>query len=98
MPKFDFILRGHEHSVKALGLNDLASSNQKYYMMSAGALYKHPKHPNSFNVTRLNLDRGEGVIFVWRYFRRSRKWDKDVDFASEGFKQFELHEELQKQI
>ncbi|HEX5703177.1 MAG TPA: metallophosphoesterase [Pyrinomonadaceae bacterium] len=94
LPKFDFILRGHEHEpTTETTINVL--TDDEYMHFASGALYDTSElkgrlgYPISFNCVRINLDTGEGVIFYWRYFSDLYKWKRDV-IVDDGYKEFTI--------
>jgi len=95
LPHFNFVLRGHEHQPTALGLR---SAGAEWMHIASGALYDHQEYPNGFNAVRLDLDRGTGVIFLWRYYKETFKWRKDVSLLPDGFDEFELPKPRRRQL
>jgi formylglycine-generating enzyme required for sulfatase activity len=72
----DFILHGHLHrsGVLSLTMPDAAGM-----VIAAGACYETREHPNAYNVVRLDLEAGEGTVFLRRYSpERGGFWTKDV--------------------
>lgn len=101
-PKFDFVLRGHEHEIVADAKTDL-NSGDEYVRIASGALYDPSEYegksgyPICFNVVRLNLDTGKGILFYWRYFTDYYKWARDV-VADDGFKLFDIPEKMLERV
>jgi predicted MPP superfamily phosphohydrolase len=94
LPKFDFILRGHEHEPATESTVNVLTDDQ-YMHFASGALYDTSElkgrlgYPISFNCVRINLDTGEGVVFYWRYFSDLYKWKRDV-IVDDGYKEFNI--------
>jgi predicted MPP superfamily phosphohydrolase len=94
LPKFDFVLRGHEHQVVTDARIDIMTEDN-YVHIGSGALYdasefkRKTGYPISFNAVRLNLDTGKGILFFWRYFTDLYKWTRDV-IADDGMKIFDI--------
>lgn len=87
LPGFDFILRGHEHTMSALGISGPGAGCMH---IASGSLYDHQGYPNGFNAVRLDLDSGKGCIFLWRYYKEAFTWRKDVVLFRDGFCEFDF--------
>jgi hypothetical protein len=102
LPKFDFVLRGHEHEpIMRADTNIL--TDEQYVHIASGALYDATElkgrtgYPIGFNVVRLNLDTGKGIIFYWRYVPNQYKWARDI-IADDGMKVFDIPEKVTRRI
>lgn len=77
----DFILCGHEHSSK---VDRISGTNGDYVFIPAGASYDRSDYPNSYNFVNLDLEKGEGIIFLRRWSRDRTKWIKNEDSYDNG--------------
>lgn len=74
--KCSFVLHGHLHRGAVTGLS---SPDSGATMIAGGACYETREHPNSYNFVRLNVNSGEGMIYLRRYSdERGGFWTKDV--------------------
>jgi hypothetical protein len=102
LPRFDFILRGHEHEPVTQATTNLISDDE-YIHIAGGALYDATElkgktgYPICFNAVRINVDSGKGIIFYWRYFSDLYKWTRDV-IVEDGFKIFDIPEKVCRRI
>lgn len=72
----DFILHGHMHQV---GLLQTRTPDSKAMIIAAGACYETRQHPNSYNLVRLDLDTGQGMVYLRTYSDKGGGfWTKDV--------------------
>ncbi len=76
-----FILCGHEHSSK---VERISGTNGDYVFIPAGASYDRSDYPNSYNFVNLDLEKGEGIIFLRRWSRDRTKWIKNEDSYDNG--------------
>ena len=102
LPKFDFILRGHEHEPTTQATTNIMTDDE-YIHFASGALYDATEmrgktgYPISFNAVRLNLDSGKGIIFYWRYFSDIYKWTRDI-IVDDGFKVFDIPDRVLRRL
>ncbi len=78
----DFILRGHQHEPKASLVH---STDGDCVVIPAGACYDRripadPHYANAYNFVHLNLENGQGVVFL-RCWNGMDKWREDIDSA-----------------
>ncbi len=90
-PYFDFVLRGHEHDPH---VQASFFAGREYCHISAGALYAAEHYEKAFNVVRLDLETGAGLVFCWRLSSRTFQWLKDVEIYREGKHFFQVPEKL----
>ncbi len=90
-PNFDFVLRGHEHDP-----NVQASffAGREYCHISAGALYATESYDKAFNVVRLDLETGAGLVYYWRLASTTFQWVKHVEIYRDGKHFFQVPEKL----
>ncbi|MDX2150293.1 MAG: metallophosphoesterase [Bryobacteraceae bacterium] len=70
-----FILRGHEH--KAVLAVPVGTAGH-CAVLSAGAAYDRRDYANGYNFVLLNLDRGQGTVFLRSYVDDRRSFGKDT--------------------
>ncbi|HKH43173.1 MAG TPA: metallophosphoesterase [Thermoanaerobaculia bacterium] len=64
---FHFHLHGHEHS-------SWVTANGVYTRIAAGACYDCSDKPNGYNIVRLDLDTGQGEVWLREYKKEGRAW------------------------
>jgi predicted MPP superfamily phosphohydrolase len=64
---FHFHLHGHEHT-------PWVTTNGTYTRIAAGACYDRSDKPNGYNIVRLDLDTGQGEVWLREYKREGRGW------------------------
>src|SRR6185369_2298353 len=64
---FHFHLHGHEH-------NPWVTATGAYTRISAGACYDRSDKPNGYNIVRLDLDVGQGEVWLREYSKAGRGW------------------------
>lgn len=102
LPRFDFILRGHEHEPVTQATTNIITGDE-YVHIASGALYDATElkgttgYPICFNAVRVNVDTGKGIIFYWRYFPNQYKWTRDV-IVDDGIKIFDIPEKVLNRI
>lgn len=90
---FHFLLRGHEHD-SDIGIT--SGTGGQCAILSAGAAYDHREHPNGYNFVHVDLDAGQGTVFLRRY-EMGRGFHKDTvntDDNTPGYHQFILPKKL----
>ena len=72
----DFMLHGHLHQT---GLQSVTTPDSKAMAIAAGACYKTRRHANAYNFVQLDLERGQGTVYLRRYSdQRGGFWTRDV--------------------
>jgi formylglycine-generating enzyme required for sulfatase activity/predicted MPP superfamily phosphohydrolase len=71
-----FILHGHLHRA---GLLTLQTPDAGAMVIAAGACYETREYPNGYNWVRLDVESGEGTVFLRTYSdKRGGFWTKDM--------------------
>ena len=69
--EFDFSLHGHEH-------HEWVTQTQSHTRVAAGACYNSPDKKNGYNFVRLNLETGNGEVWLRRYHHGGAGWIPEV--------------------
>lgn len=93
-----FILCGHQHIPQ---IKIVQGPGGDYVHIPAGASYDrrvpdHPRYANSYNFVHLNLDLGQGTIYLRRWSDPRTEWVDDTDASDNGRYRFALPKELGK--
>ncbi len=76
-----FILRGHEHT-SAVSVPIGTAGNCA--VISAGAAYDRREYPNGYNYVLMDLERGQGTVFLRRYSDERRIFIKDAETTGDN--------------
>ncbi len=76
----NFILRGHQHEPH---VELIRSSYGDCIIIPAGASFNHRSYANAYNFVHLDLESGEGIIFL-RCWNGRDKWREDIDSYQGG--------------
>jgi predicted phosphodiesterase len=81
-----FLLHGHEHLPR---VNVLESTGGDMITIPAGASYERrmapdPRYTNAYNFVALDLNTGEGTVFLRRWNDRKGEWVADSDLWPDG--------------
>ncbi len=74
--ELDLILTGHLHQPENAFTYDSAG---KHVSIAAGAAYETRESCNSFNLTEINLNSGQGQVQFYKYIASKDRWVKDVE-------------------
>jgi len=75
MSDCDFILRGHLHQTETL---ELRNPDSAAMTIATGAVHKSRKHPNTYNLVRLDEDHKGGTVYLRRYGIDTDIWGADT--------------------
>ena len=92
MEDCDIILRGHQHEPQ---VSFIYGTNGECVTIPAGACYDHRNYANAYNFVHLNLENGQGVVFL-RCWNGKDKWREDIDSSNEGKFEFNIYESSSK--
>ena len=74
--KSHFVLRGHRHDTKLVRQSE---PDSEVMVLSAGACYQKRREFNSCNCVGLDLEAGEGTVYLYAYSdKRGGHWVKDT--------------------
>lgn len=81
-----FILRGHVHNPQ---VQVMRGTEGDCVVIPAGAAYErrladNPRYTNAYNWVRLDLDAGQGVVYLRRWSDRRNEWVEDTDAHPHG--------------
>ncbi len=79
--KCHFILRGHEHISDVQMMNGL---NGECVIIPAAACYYDRDRINGYNWVNLDLEHGEGMVYMRRWSNRRGAWIEDNDACEKG--------------
>lgn len=96
--KCEFILHGHLHSSGFVSEFTLEGGT---VTIPCGAAYYRRDYPDGYNFVQLDIEKKSGVIWLWRYADRHRKWIKDIETTGEerdGKVEFSWGKELSSKV
>jgi HEAT repeat protein/predicted phosphodiesterase len=81
-----FVLRGHQHQPQ---VQHVHGTGGDYVVIPAGAGYKErmaadPRYTNAYNWVHLDLDAGQGMVYLRRWSDRQNAWVADRDTYDKG--------------
>ena len=90
-----FVLHGHQHRPR---VRVTRGTWGDCIVIPAGACYnrrvaEHPRYNNAYNLVHLDLDTGQGTVFLRRWNDTRTEWAKDTETHPEGLFGFRLFEE-----
>ena len=75
----NLILRGHQHKAT---VNEIHGTYGDCIIIPAGACYDNRNYANAYNLVHLDLETGQGTVFL-RCWNGRDKWREDVDSSTE---------------
>ena len=70
-----FILRGHEHTPQVMQQTTLHGQT---IVIPAGAAYDRREYANGYNFVRIDLQSGDGTVYLRHYVDTLRQWQRDT--------------------
>lgn len=77
---YSFVLRGHLHRPDVIETSSLSGN---LLNIPTGSVFDSRLSPNTYNIVQLDLEKGDGIIYLRRFNARRTEWQKDIESTGE---------------